>query len=236
MSLKSPDDLDETLYESGEPVRANKNVQKKDKSKLESSKRPRLNSMQPQELSDYIISSLKKNKTFSLLELEDLRPPSYALSSFEHGDGTKLFECISHNFNDNIKSLQQSTSEMKILVLSSSAIRATELIRQLGNLRQQCGVGKCFAKHFKIEEQIKFFDSKRPGISIGTPNRLLKLFSSGHSYFDIDTVKLCIIDTNRDQKQRNIFEIPETCSDLLNFYVSLLFPALKSGNMKLVFF
>ena len=40
---------------------------------------------------------------------------------------------------------------LRVLIISGSAIRATELIRQLGPLRQDLGVGKCFAKHFKID-------------------------------------------------------------------------------------
>ena len=87
-----------------------------------------------------------------------------------------------------------------------------------------------------MEEQLKFFNLKCPAISIGTPNRLSKLFASGHTYFTMDSVRICIIDTYRDLKQRNIFEIPETCSDLLEFYISNILPALKTGSTKLIFF
>ena len=229
----STDALDDTLYEAGEPtLPKNKSLKKV---KVDIIKRPKLNSMSPSEISDYIYSIIKKSKKHGLIaDAEDLLPPFEAIGSYGTGDGTKLTECIKFNFNDvlNIK----RDNILRVLIISSSAIRATELIRQLGSLRQDLGVGKCFAKHFKIEDQLKFFDSKCPSLSVGTPNRLAKLFSCGHKYFNMGSVDLCIIDTQRDLKQRNIFEIPETCSDLLDFYISNILPALKSNKTKLIFF
>lgn len=228
----STDALDDTLYEAGEPVFKK---QPSKKIKVDSNKRPTLNTMQPNEISEYILSTIRKTKNqLSFAEVEDLRPPTSCLLSYESEDSTKLDSCIKTNISD-IKNIRRDNN-MHILIISSSAIRATELIRQLGQLRQDLGVGKCFAKHFKLEDQLKFFNSKCPSISIGTPNRLSKLFSSGHFYFKLDHVDLCIIDTHRDQKQRNIFEIPETCADLLDFYSSNILPALKSGKTKLIFF
>ena len=229
----STDALDDTLYEAGEPILPKNNLVKK--IKIDSFKRPKLNSMSSSDISDYIYSFIKKSKKYGILaDAEDLFPPFGTLCSYDRGESTNLAECIKFNFDDvlNIK----RDNALRILIISSSAIRATELIRQLGPLRQDLGVGKCFAKHFKIEDQLKFFDSKCPSISIGTPNRLIKLFSSGHKYFTMDSVDLCVIDTHRDLKQRNIFEIPETCSDLLEFYISNILPALKSSKSKLIFF
>lgn len=36
-----------------------------------------------------------------------------------------------------------------------------------------------FAKHFKIEEQVKFLGEHRTGISVGTPARLMDLMDNG---------------------------------------------------------
>lgn len=229
----SPDALDNVLYEAGEPA-VSKNVASK-KIKTDTNKRPNINTMSPSEISDYIVSVTKKSKkNISPVECEDFRPPTISISAFESDDNSKLFECIEANIPD-LKKIRRDDT-LRVLILSGSAIRATELIRQLSSLRQDLGVGKCFAKHFKIEDQLKFFDSKCPLISVGTPNRLLKLFASGHKYFTMDSVDICIIDTHRDAKQRNIFEIPETCSDLLDFYMSNILPELKLGNTKLIFF
>jgi protein CMS1 len=229
----SPDALDNVLYEPGEPA-VLKNVASK-KIKADMSKRPSINALSPFEISDYVVSMAKKSKkNLSYVEVEDFRPPTSSINSFESDDSSELFKCVESNMPD-LKKIRRDNT-LRVLIISGSAIRATELIRQLGSLRQDLGVGKCFAKHFKIEDQLKFFDSKCPSISVGTPNRLSKLFASGHKYFTMDSVDLCIIDTHRDAKQRNIFEIPETCSDLLDFYYMNILPALKLGNTKLIFF
>jgi protein CMS1 len=229
----STDALDDTLYEAGDAIVPSKIHPKK--IKKDKSVRINLNEMSPSEIALYFSSTFKKfKKNLTQFEVDDLQPPTVALQSFPSADSDKLNECILSNLPE-IKSLNDGKS-MTVLIISSSAIRATELIRQLGPLRQDCGLGKCFAKHFKLEDQLKFFDSKCPSISIGTPNRLSKLFSCGHKYFNMDSVRLCIIDTHRDLKQRNIFEIPETCNDLLDFYSSNIISSLKSGNMKLIFF
>lgn len=229
----SPDALDDVQYESGEPSVLKNSTSKKIKSDLV--KRPDINTMSASEISDYIVSAIKKSKKhLTPPEAEDFRPPTASVHSFQSEDNSKLYECVKF-FLPELKTTRRDDA-LHILILSGSAIRATELIRQLGSLRQDLGVGKCFAKHFKIEDQLKFFNSKCPSISVGTPNRLSKLFASGHKYFTMDSVDLCIIDTHRDAKQRNIFEIPETCSDLLDFYITNILPALKSGNTKLVLF
>ena len=229
----SADALDNVLYEADVPSISG-NVTSK-KVKIEINKRPNIKTMQNSEISDYMVAVAKKCKKYlSSAEVEYFRPPSSSIVVFETEDSSKLFECIKFNMPDLKKMHRDNT--LRILILSGSAIRATELIRQLGPLRKDLGVGKCFAKHFKIEEQLKFFDSKCPSISVGTPNRLSKLFASGHKYFSMDSVDLCIIDTHRDAKQRNIFEIPETCADLLDFYSANILPALKLGKTKLIFF
>lgn len=236
----SPDDLDCDLYVAGEetapvsvaPINGQQTEGKKDKAY-----RPDLLAMQPTELSEYILSSFKRQrKDISSVELNDLRLPSSSTFTIKFSSPEELSKRIKDHLPDHKKLLTHSSKHLSILVLSSSAIRATEIIRIFGDLRKQCGIGKCFAKHFKIEEQLKFFDNKRPAISVGTPNRLIKLFASGHEYFSFENTKLVIIDTHRDQKQRNIFEIPETCGDLLDFYSETIRPALEAGQCKLLFF
>ena len=40
-------------------------------------------------------------------------------------------------------------------------------------------VAKLFAKHIKIEDSIKFLKSRRTGIAVGTPTRLMDLMTDG---------------------------------------------------------
>ena len=187
----SPDALDDVLYESGEPSVSKSSNTKKIKSDV--ARRPDINTMSASEISDYIASVIKKSKKHvSPLEVDDVQPPTASVHSFQSDNNSKLYECVKC-FLPELKTMRRDDA-LHVLILSGSAIRATELIRQLGSLRQDLGVGKCFAKHFKIEDQLKFFNSKCPLISVGTPNRLSKLFGSGHKYFTMDTVDLCIID------------------------------------------
>lgn len=237
----SPDDLECDLYVAGEdtvPVSVSVSSAKLQKdTKSDKTKRPELLTLQPSELSEYILSTFKRHKkNLSSIELEDLRMPSASFSAFKSSSSEELATNLKSLLPGHKKDLSYASEHLRVLVLSSSAIRATEIIRLFGGLRKQCGIGKCFAKHFKIDEQLKFFDTKRPSISVGTPNRLVKLFASGHEYFKFEDVKLVMIDTHRDQKQRNIFEIPETCVDLLDFYSETIRPALAAGKCKLVFF
>lgn len=241
--LPSPDDLDCDVYEAGDDIvtvdtTSTKNsLPKKAPGSKDTLKRPDLLNMSVSEVSEYVLSTFKRNrKSLSPVELQDLRIPSYACSIIKAGDSEDLAKEIKQLLPDHNNLLSKTSNRLSVLVISSSAIRATEIIRFFGGLRQQCGIGKCFAKHFKIEEQLSFFNNKRPAIAVGTPNRLIKLFASGHEYFNFDDVKLVMIDTYRDQKQRNIFEIPETCVDLLDFYSNTIRPSLEADNCKLVFF
>ncbi len=238
--FSSPDDLECDLYVAGEdtvPVSISSIKPQKDTSKNDKTKRPDLLALPSSELSDYILSTFKRyKKNLSSIELEDLRLPSSSFATFKASNPEELASQLKTHLPDHKRDLTHSSKHLRVLVLSSSAIRATEIIRLFGGLRKQCGIGKCFAKHFKIDEQLKFFDTKRPAISVGTPNRLVKLFAAGHQYFKFEDIKLIMIDIHRDQKQRNIFEIPETCVDLLDFYSETIRPALAAGKCKLVFF
>lgn len=232
----SPDDLDGSLFEAGDLPVAVANPVQKTKGKQER-QRVCLNKMSPQELSEYLLASVqKRNKNASLMELEDLRPPGASLCAFDAEKQGDLSSCVKAHISIKTQLSKGNCESPVVVIISSSAIRAMDLIRQLGPLRSKSGVGKCFAKHFKIEEQLKFFDQNRPGIVIGTPHRLAKLFASEHVYFNFAKVALCVIDTHRDLKQRNIFEIPETCSDLLDFYTASILPGLRQNGTKLVFF
>lgn len=239
----SPDDLDCQIYEAGDDVislaadSSNNELPKKAPRSKDTLKRPDLLNMSVTEVSEYMLSTFKRNrKTLSPVELQDLRIPSFACSFIKAGDSEDLSKEIKKLLPDHNNLLSKTSNRLSVLVISSSAIRATEIIRFFGGLRKQCGIGKCFAKHFKIEEQLSFFNTVRPAIAAGTPNRLIKLFAAGHEYFNFDDVKLVMIDTYRDQKQRNIFEIPETCVDLLDFYSNTIRPSLEADNCKLVFF
>lgn len=63
----------------------------------------------------------------------------------------------------------------RVVIICSSAIRCTEMIRATKDLFAGCKVGKLFSKHFKVQEQVQFLRNNLIHIGIGTPNRLYKL-------------------------------------------------------------
>lgn len=102
-----------------------------------------------------------------------------------------------------------------VLVLTSSAIRAVDLIRYaiLSNqvtrttirtvelsfalhtqfvtraaseLQKQTKVAKLFAKHIKMEEQVVFLKNTLVNVAVGTPGRILKLLEETGEYRSID--------------------------------------------------
>ncbi|KAL2530092.1 protein CMSS1 [Forsythia ovata] len=61
-----------------------------------------------------------------------------------------------------------------VLVISLSALRSLELLRELRSLTKECHPAKLFSKHMKIEEQVSLLKN-RVNIACGTPNRIKKL-------------------------------------------------------------
>ena len=66
-----------------------------------------------------------------------------------------------------------------LLFLTGAALRVTDVTRVLRNQTLQGekggGVAKLFAKHFKLEEHIKYLKANKFGSAVGTPGRVGKL-------------------------------------------------------------
>lgn len=95
-------------------------------------------------------------------------------------------------------------------------------------------VAKLFAKHFKIEDQIYFLEHEAIHMGIGTPNRLQALIEQGH--LKLDNLELVVIDTERNPKKFNIFDIQEVRTDLFNFLGAHISPLMKEGKAKIGLF
>lgn len=65
-----------------------------------------------------------------------------------------------------------------VLILTYAAARAADMLKTLSCFK--CRIGKLFAKHLKVSEQIQQLQSgPTPPIAVGTPARLLQLLDSG---------------------------------------------------------
>uniref|UniRef100_A0A8C6SDE1 Cms1 ribosomal small subunit homolog n=1 Tax=Neogobius melanostomus TaxID=47308 RepID=A0A8C6SDE1_9GOBI len=95
-----------------------------------------------------------------------------------------------------------------ILIVCSSALRTIELIKQLTAFKGEAKVLKLFAKHIKIEEQIKLLQKGITHIGVGTPGRINALIEK--EGLNLQALRYVVLDWNwRDQKHRRMVDIPE---------------------------
>lgn len=75
-------------------------------------------------------------------------------------------------------------------------------------------VAKLFARHFKLKEHEAWLKDHICPLATGTPQRVAALISSGS--LNLDSLVAIVIDqTWVDQKQRNVFDTPETRDELM---------------------
>lgn len=95
-------------------------------------------------------------------------------------------------------------------------------------------VGKLFAKHFKVKDQVEFLNTTPIHIAVGTPNRIATLVEEGH--LKLDQLELVVLDTDTSKGNHNITEQFDVRADLFKFLLSSVFPRMKDGKTKLGFF
>ncbi len=142
----------------------------------------------------------------------------------------------------------------RVLVLSLGALRCVDVINQIRPLLgpEAPGVAKLWAKHMDVEEQkthlathycgkeereakekcclLTFFFL--PGIGVGTPNRIAKLFED--ESLTLSHTALVVVDCEPNAKQQTIFTLPETAADLFGF-LALCLKRLNKGKLKIAF-
>jgi protein CMS1 len=96
-----------------------------------------------------------------------------------------------------------------------------------------------FAKHMKVEEQVKFLQNHKTGICVGTPARLMDLIDNGKFGLDpslsclpqnhrqaltsagalsLDNLKRLVVDASHiDQKKRGVMDMKDTMMPLARF-------------------
>ncbi|KAF9972173.1 hypothetical protein BGZ73_004761 [Actinomortierella ambigua] len=122
-----------------------------------------------------------------------------------------------------------------VLILSPSGIRCMEVIRALPAFQEAAKVGKLFAKHLKVPEQVHFLENTVTHICTGTPNRIEKLIQD--DALKLDRLELIVLDCFKDAKQRTILDIQEIRVDLFNLLNSQpIMDRLKAGQTKVILF
>uniref|UniRef100_A0A4W6D9J3 Cms1 ribosomal small subunit homolog n=1 Tax=Lates calcarifer TaxID=8187 RepID=A0A4W6D9J3_LATCA len=122
----------------------------------------------------------------------------------------------------------QKTSVV-LLIVCSSALRTIELIKQLTTFKGEAKAVKLFAKHIKIEEQVKLLQKGVTHIGVGTPGRISALIEK--EGLNLQALRYLVLDWNwRDQKLRRMVDIPEIKQDLMKLLENGILSGCKDGQ------
>lgn len=119
-----------------------------------------------------------------------------------------------------------------LLVVCSSASRASEIIRSMSGKPLKCKVAKLFAKHFKISEQVHSLAIEAFPVAVGTPHRLSKLIEVGA--LSLRLTKLVLVDMQPDSKMFNIITLSAVKHDFYNLLYSYIFPERSHLKISLI--
>ncbi|KAL7881451.1 hypothetical protein AOLI_G00082990 [Acnodon oligacanthus] len=127
------------------------------------------------------------------------------------------------------------TCSVVLLIICSSALRTIDLIKQLTTFKGDAKVAKLFAKHIKIEDQIKLLSKGVVHIGVGTPGRVAALIEK--EGMNLQSLHYLVLDWNyRDQKQRRMIDIPEVKKDFLKLMESGVIQKCQGGAVKIGLF
>ncbi|KAM6985106.1 protein CMSS1 [Aplochiton taeniatus] len=126
-------------------------------------------------------------------------------------------------------------SSVVLLVVSSSALRAIELIKQMTAFKGEAKVLKLFAKHIRVKEQVKLLEKSVTHIGVGTPARLRSLVEN--EGLKPEALRYLVLDWNwRDQKLRRMVDLPEIKSELLKLLDAGILKGCREGKTKIGLF
>ncbi|KAI8578804.1 hypothetical protein K450DRAFT_245602 [Umbelopsis ramanniana AG] len=121
-----------------------------------------------------------------------------------------------------------------IIIITHSAIRATDLVRGLKEFDKAAKIAKLFAKHLKVEDQARFLAESRLHFAVGTPHRVKELIELGH--LKLDRLELLVVDTEKNAKRLDIFENDAVNGPLFDLFGTHITPRMKEGKTKLGIF
>ncbi|XP_068428339.1 protein CMSS1 isoform X4 [Clinocottus analis] len=126
-------------------------------------------------------------------------------------------------------------SSVVLLVVCSSALRTIELIKQTTAFKGEARAVKLFAKHIKMEEQVKLLQKGVTHIGVGTPGRIGALVEK--EGLSLKALRYVVLDWNwRDQKQRRMVDVPEVKLELLRLLENGILSACKEEKVKIGLF
>ncbi|TGZ80197.1 hypothetical protein EX30DRAFT_320519 [Ascodesmis nigricans] len=205
--------------------------------------------MDPRLVADYWVQKLKWfEKDLSSVELEDRRIPESALldtTSFTEERYLKELPKFLETFHKStplsdipLNSSSETPGSPHTLILTSSAIRATHVIRALRPLQtsKDIIIGKLFAKHIKLSESIDLCNKTRISIGVGTPSRMLELMKEGALKLD-GCVRLVMDLSAVNEKKQGLLDVKDTQKGVVEFVNEEgVKGRLERGEMKVLVF
>ncbi|KAK0633623.1 U3-containing 90S pre-ribosomal complex subunit-domain containing protein [Immersiella caudata] len=179
--------------------------------------------MDSQLIADHIAQKTTRHGTdLSPVELADLYVSANHIKDTTSWEKPRSLENLPEfleAFSEDPKKLEvapRKNGSPHTLVVAGAGLRAADLVRSLRKFQKKGNtVGKLFAKHFKVEEQVSFLQKSKTGISVGTPQRLSDLIENGA--LNLDNLKRIVVDASYiDQKKRNIMDMRETMMPLVH--------------------
>ena len=124
-----------------------------------------------------------------------------------------------HRPGDDDPSTCKEAAAPHTIVIASSGIRVADLVRDLRVFNSsESKIGKYFAKHMKLQPNLKFAKQTRVGIAVGTPVRLKELIENDG--IQAGSLQRIIIDGSyQNEKKYTIFDMADSFRamlDLLN--------------------
>ncbi|KAH8659600.1 U3-containing 90S pre-ribosomal complex subunit-domain containing protein [Ilyonectria robusta] len=103
------------------------------------------------------------------------------------------------------------------LIVAGAGLRAADITRAVRKFsRKESTVGKLFAKHMKVDEQVEFLNKHSIGIGVGTPARLIDLIKNGA--LSLENLRRVVVDASHiDQKKRGVMDMKDTMLPLARF-------------------
>ncbi|XP_075962568.1 protein CMSS1 [Anarhichas minor] len=134
-----------------------------------------------------------------------------------------------------IQKQHKEKSSVVLLIVCSSALRAIELIKQMTAFKGEAKALKLFAKHIKMEEQVKLLQKGVTHIGVGTPGRISALIEK--EGLSLQALKYVVLDWNwRDQKLRRMMDVPEVKLDFMKLLQGGILTGCKENKVKIGLF
>lgn len=122
-----------------------------------------------------------------------------------------------------------------MLILTSSAVRAVDLLRHASSFKGDHKSVKLFAKHFKVNEQVKLLNENVVHLAVGTPHRVSALIENGS--LKIEELKYLIVDWSwKDVKMRQIYNMPNVKEEFIVLFQKHIFKLCQKGTLSVGLF